>query len=266
MITDTGQFLRLKGNCPFYFEEKCLKILWIPLLLPHRKECYRPVTHSHLYCSLTQKECTALLLTVTSIVPSHKGVYRPCYSQSPLLFPHTKECTALLLTVTCEYLLFPHRKRSTALLLTVTSIVPSQKGSTTLLLTVTCIVPSQKGEYRPVTNSHLYLFPHRRGVLPCYSQSPVLFPHRKESTALLLTVTCEYLLFPSRKECTTPVTNSHLWILVLFPHRKGEYRRVETVEQLREMMATFYSRPVFSTNSGDNAVYTVPYHDGFGFG
>ena len=38
------------------------------------------------------------------------------------------------------------------------------------------------------------------------------------------------------------------------------------VENLRELMATFYNRPVFSTNQRSNPVYTVPYHDGFGFG
>ena len=69
--------------------------------------------------------------------------------------------------------------------------------------------------------------------------------HRKASTTLLLTVTCEY------PYCSP---------------QKGEYRRVENVEQLREMMATFYSRPVFNTNKAKQTVYTVPYHDGFGFG
>ena len=48
--------------------------------------------------------------------------------------------------------------------------------------------------------------------------------------------------------------------------QKGEYLPVSDVEQLREIMATFYSRPAFATNSGIHAIYTVPYHDGFGFG
>ena len=46
----------------------------------------------------------------------------------------------------------------------------------------------------------------------------------------------------------------------------GDYHPVRNVEDLRELMATFYNRPVFSTNQRSTPVYTVPYHDGFGFG
>ena len=60
--------------------------------------------------------------------------------------------------------------------------------------------------------------------------------------------------------------NSDIKIYTFLYFQKGEYRPVSDVEQLREMMATFYSRPAFTTNSALHAIYTVPYHDGFGFG
>ncbi len=47
--------------------------------------------------------------------------------------------------------------------------------------------------------------------------------------------------------------------------QRGVYVRVTDEEQLREVMATNYNRPI-SSNTGQSAVYSVPYHDGFGFG
>ena len=62
------------------------------------------------------------------------------------------------------------------------------------------------------------------------------------------------------------LTVPNLFIDVLRLYQGGEYHPVSNVEDLRERMATFYNRPDFSTNKRSNPVYTVPYHDGFGFG
>ena len=52
----------------------------------------------------------------------------------------------------------------------------------------------------------------------------------------------------------------------LYWYQGRNYYHVNNVENLRELMATFYNRPPFNTNQISNPVYTVPYHDGFGFG
>ncbi len=35
---------------------------------------------------------------------------------------------------------------------------------------------------------------------------------------------------------------------------------------LRELLATFYNKPIFRESISEEVIFTTPYHDGFGFG